>query len=42
MRTNSTLDRSVASRAAVSRSIMAIIGGTAVSQVQRYFPIAAI
>ena len=26
----------------VSRSIMAIIGGTAVSQVQRYFPIASI
>jgi hypothetical protein len=42
MRTNSTLDRSVAWSSAGSRSIMAIIGGTAVSQVQRYCPIAAI
>ena len=42
VRMGSALDRSVASSAAVSRSIMAIIGGTAVSQVQRYFPIAAI
>ena len=30
---NSTLDKSLAANASVSRSIMAIIGGTAVSQV---------
>jgi hypothetical protein len=35
MRINSTLDRSVRAIRPFSRSIMAIIGGTAVSQVQR-------
>jgi hypothetical protein len=32
---NSTLERSVRASSSCSRSIMAIIGGTAVSQVQR-------
>ena len=35
MRMNSTLERSVRASSSFSRSIMAIIGGTAVSQVQR-------
>ena len=35
MRTNSTEERSARAISSPSRSIMAIIGGTAVSQVQR-------
>src|SRR6516165_6177347 len=42
IRTNSKLDTSIEANSSTSRNIMAIIGGTAVRQVQRYRSIASI